>query len=131
MKNYISSFIAALAVLLLISGCATVDVGENFNNQIITTTDTKPIAHINANNYGYYLFSYFPIWTGRPGHSKGYSFFTDQVTVAKVTEMLTKKSKELGAARTVDLQSTITYTGGWSLWIIYFKEVQVSGNAIK
>ena len=131
MKNYILSFIAVSAVLLLISGCATVDVGDDFNNQMVTMADTKPIAHINANNYGYYLFSFFPIWTGRPGHTKGCSFFTDQVTVAKVTDMLTKKSNELGAARTVNLQSTVTYTGGWSLWIIYFKEVQVSGNAVK
>jgi hypothetical protein len=131
MKNYILPLLILLTVLSLISGCATVDVGNNYNNQKITTTDAIPIAHINANNYGYYLFSFYPIWTGQPGNANTSSYFIDEVNVAKVTEMLTKKSKELGATKTVDLQSTVTYTGGWSLWIIYFKEVQVSGNAIK
>ena len=130
MKRNILLLLVISTVCLIISGCSSIDTGNVFNEQGIVTTNSKAVAHINANNYGYYLFCSVPIWTGNP-NSNGSSFFTNQVTVEKVTDMVTKKSRDLGAKRTVDLQSKVTWSSGWSLGIIGFKEVQVSGDAVR
>ncbi len=120
----------AICTIALISACATVKTGNDFSKQPIVLDNTKAIAQINANNYGYYLFSFIPIITGNPRNANSFSLFKNQVTVGKVTEMLTRRSKILGGKRTINMQSTILWTGRFSLWIFWLKEVQVSGNAM-
>jgi hypothetical protein len=122
--------LTAVFICFIYSGCSTIDTGTVFTEQGIVTTNAKPIANINANNYGYYLFCAVPIWTGNP-NSNGSSLFSNQVTLEKVMGMVIKKSKELGAIRVVDLQSNVIWSSGWSLGLIGFKEVQVSGNAVR
>ena len=129
-KSFITVY-TLLLLALLFTGCSTVDVANNFNDCKITINKDKPIAHIHASNYGYYLFSYIPLWTGRPGHANGCSFFLDQVTVGKMVDQVTKKSQELGGTKTINLSSNVLYTGSFSLWIIWLKEVHVSGDAVK
>jgi hypothetical protein len=118
-------------LVILFTGCANVSVGKNFNNlDTVTANSYKPVAHINAYNYGYYLFGEFPIITGSAEEVGGTSFFYDQATIPKMTGLVTAESKKLKATNTVNLTSSRSSTGGFSLWIIWFKEVQVSGDAI-
>ncbi|MBU4198935.1 MAG: hypothetical protein KKG09_07405 [Verrucomicrobia bacterium] len=64
---------------------------------------------------------------------KGNSFalFRDTVTEQAVVDMVTKKSRELGATKTTDLVSRTDSTGLQTLFTIWYYSVQVSGNAVK
>lgn len=131
-KMNLKRILFIISIGLLISACSSIEVGKEFSGREVTVTHDKSIAHINANNYGYYLFSIIPVWTGNvEGERKGSKFFKNNVTIDEVVNMVTKKSSELGANRIISLESTKTLTGGFSFWIIWFKQVQVSGTAVK
>jgi hypothetical protein len=113
------------------AGCSSVDVSTTLNNQLLTEQKEKPIANINVDIYGYYFFTIGPLWTGDPDTLGGILWFEDTVTVDNAVKMLTSKSKELGASKTVDLQTL--YTSNWLPWTLMFwcREIHASGNAIK
>lgn len=130
MKKYI--FLSLLAIIsIMFSGCAVVKTGKNYNKQEIALNNPTPIATIYGNNYGYYLFSFFPIVTGNPKNSNEWIWFSDKANVGTVTDMVTKKASELGATKTINMESRVDFTGRMFLWIIYYKNVQVSASAVK
>ncbi len=128
MKNY--WLIIPLAGLLL-TGCASVAVVHGLNGQQLTATGETPIAHVNGDIYGYYLFGYWPLLTGDPANSKRWTWFRDTVTVKNAVDMVTQKSKELGATKITDLYSRSESTGLQTLFTVWYYDVQVSGNAVK
>jgi len=130
MKKYILLSLLSL-ITIVFSGCAVVKTGKNYNKQEIALNNPQPIATIYGNNYGYYLFSFFPIVTGNPANSNEWIWFSDKANVGTVTDMVTKKASELGATKTIDMESRVDFTGRMFFWIIYYKNVQVSGNAVK
>lgn len=121
-----------LVVATMVSGCASVNPGMKLNGQMLTPSD-KPVAHLNASTWGIYWLPMFPVMTGstdKPGKS---SFFKDTVTVENVVDMATAKSKELGATKTTDLQSHTTSILVFPVppFLLWYKAVEVSGNAVK
>ena len=121
-----------LAVGVVMTGCASLDLGPTLNNQKLTSADEQPVAHVNGSNWGIYLLPIIPILTGdtdNPG--TGITFMDDSVSVDRVVGMVTKKSGELGATKTTDLTSST-----FSLWlaptlVLWYKSCEASGNAIK
>ena len=121
-----------LAVGVVMTGCASLEVGKTLNNQKLTSANEQPLAHVNGSSWGIYLLPIIPLLTGdtnNPG--TGIMFMDDSVSVDRVVGMVTKKSSELGAAKTTDVTSST-----FSLWlaptlVLWYKSCEVSGNAIK
>ena len=123
-------FVTVLATLA-IAGCSSVKVANKFNGQNISRSGA-PVANIVSSNYGCYFVSWLPIVTGNSKDSSSWHLFEDTVTVDGAHSALIKKSSELGATKTVDVRSEEKWSAdpitGCLLWT---KEVEVSGNAVK
>jgi hypothetical protein len=132
MVRILFSLVAAIALTVVFAGCSTVRTTQKFNG-LNTTLSPKvqPIAHINTQIYGLYLFNAFPVFSGSPNDTGKTASFRDTVTLDNGMYMLTKAAREDGANRVVDVQSH--YSSNWySLSLIFWvREIQVSGNAVK
>jgi hypothetical protein len=128
MRQYL--FIIPLLGCLL-AGCSTVAVIKDVNGQQLTTGGETTIAHLNGNNYGYYLFGWIPLIAGDTSKTNSWVLFKDTVTEEAVVQMVTRTSKELGATKTTDLVSRFDSTGLRTLFIFWYFNVQVSANAVK
>ena len=117
-------FLSIAAVGLLMSACASVEVvkNPNLNGQAIANSG-RTIAHIDAQNWGIYLFT-IPLFTGSTTNPGSIDVLNDTVNVPSLMPVLTKKSKELGATKTLDLASQYSESG-----LIFY--VNISGNAVK
>ena len=126
--------VAAVLVVslgILATGCASIQTATNFNDQKITTDASTPVAHVYGSNWGIYFLAYVPVLTGDTAKHGIIAAGRNTVSVAAAVDMVTRKSKELGATKTTDLQSSTT-----SVWIVpfpvfWYRSVQVSGNATK
>ncbi len=115
------------AVGLFMSACASVEVVKdpNLNGQAIANSG-KTIAHIDAQNWGIYLFS-IPLLTGSTKNPGSIDVLQDTVNVPSLMPVLTAKSKALGASKTLNLASQYSETG----LIFYTRSINISGNAVK
>ncbi len=126
---------AVMAVVVVLAGCASVQTASkaDLNGRKLTMDNkAQDVAHINGNNWGFYFLKWGLI-SGSTENLGDMTFMKDTVRVDKVVDIVTNKSKSLGAKETVDLQSTCT-----SImlpfpipFLFFIKEVQVSGNAVK
>ncbi len=121
-------FVTVLAAAVLFSACASVEVvkDNNLSGQKIANSGTT-LAHIDVQNYGFYLFS-IPLLVGsvdKPG--KSVDLLTDNVTVEALLPVLTAESKKLGATKVLNIASQYSETG----FIIYTRSLNISGNAVK
>ncbi len=122
---------ALVAGTIFLAGCASVDVAKTFNDQRITTDRSTAVAHINGDCWGVYFLSVIPLVTGdTTANGPQLAFFQDTLTVDAVTAMVTRKSKELGATHTVDLVSHRDSTWLAPILLFWYKDTQVSGNAV-
>ena len=104
---------------------------ELANYQAITASGTS-VAHVSGYASGLYLLS-IPLIVGSAETPDSTAFGEDSVNVTAVTKMVTKKSKDLKANRTVDL---VSMTGSTNIpipipFLFYWKTATVSGNAVK
>lgn len=122
---------AVAAAALLIGGCSTVQTSSAFKDQKITNAGTD-VAHITSYASGFY-FLWFPIITGSAENPGSTVFGENSCNVTALTSAVTKKSKELGASKTVDLVSTqASNTLPIPIPFLFsFKTAQVSCNAVK
>lgn len=123
----------ALSAIMLISSCATYQVSKDFNGQKVEadSAGAVPVAYIHAKNYGYYLFNAVPLISGDCEKTGNTSWFTDNVNPENSVDLLTKKSKELGATNVTDISSTYRTSGMYTLWIFWYRGAQSSGTAVK
>jgi len=132
MKKTMAVLVAGIAMLSLV-GCASIQTAQKFNSEKIDLNGAQEVAHINGSTWGFYLL-WIPLITGSTDDVGSISFLgPDYVKVEPVVDMVTRKSKEMGATKTLDLVSS---TGGMMLpfpfpFLFYINEVQVSGNAVK
>ena len=120
--------VAGLLSLLSATGCSTLSVVQDLNDQQFTS-DAQPVAHLSAKVGGVYLFYYIPLVTGDAREPDALRFFHNDSEVDRVVHMATRKSKELGATRLTDLYSWSDSTWvGWSL-IFWYRWTSVSANA--
>ena len=85
-----------------------------------------PVAHIQASNWGIYLFM-IPLITGSTDNPGSMVFLQDTVTVKNAIQMLTAKSNELKATGTYN----IVTKNSTNPWFFGVKEIRVSANAVK
>ncbi len=132
MKKLLSVVFAA--VVVVVSGCASVQVTElaDLSGMKLTQTE-EPVAHINAQNWGFYFLS-VPLITGSAENPGKIAFFSeDSVNVPKTVGVMTKKAKELNATKVTAISSDRS-----SMMIplpipflFYMKSTNVSGNAVR
>jgi len=125
----------ALAALLLASlafaGCSSVEAAKSFNGQANSGQGSAPVAQVNGDVWGCYLFGAFPLVTGDPDYPGTTCFFKDTVRLEPTVKMVTSRARSLGAESSLVLESRTDSSGAAGFWIVYVKEVQVSGNAVK
>ncbi len=111
-----------LIVFLMVftTGCASVLVSEKFNG--VELDESPRPVHINGVTWGLYLFSKFPVFV--PRDSGG-------VSLDATMDMVTGKVQEIGATRIVDLQSQRISKWIPHTLIFWYKEVQISANAVR
>jgi len=123
---------ALLVPLLAGAGCASMDVvmAERLHGQRFAD-GARPIAHIRASNWGWYLFKFIPICTGNldePDYPQVCRLFTDNVTVEDLTERVTEEAKRLGGDLTTDLQTTDKSAWYYATLFFWLNEIEVSAN---
>jgi len=119
--------LSAAAVGLLFAGCVNVEAvqNEDLSGEKISLEGT-PVAHINAQNWGIYLFS-IPLLTGSTEAPGCIAVCQDTVNAESMVPVVTAKSKELKATQTLDLASQYSVCG----LIFYGRSINVSANAVK
>ena len=102
--------LGATAVLLLstVAACATVKVvpAEQLYQQQFAE-GTEPVAHVYADNWGWYLLKIIPIVTGnldKPGIPRLPRFFTNNVQPDKLVEKIAEESQKLGGSIMSDVR---------------------------
>ena len=127
----ILAVLATAAVAAVMTACSSIEAATTFNNQKITEAlNAVCVEHLNAEIWGIYLFN-LPLFSGSSKQPGRCAVFTDTVRVDNVVAMLTKKAAKDDATTIADLSSERT-----SCWIpiflvIWYREVQASGNAIR
>lgn len=126
MKKTIALFFSATAILIL-AGCVSVETVPpgNLNSQKISATET-PLAHLNVQNWGLYLFS-IPLFTGSTTSVGSIDVFKDTVNLESVFPVVIDQSKALGAKKTLDIASQYSESG----FIFYSRSINVSANSVK
>jgi hypothetical protein len=130
---FVSVVFCIVIALGMITGCATVEVVglKHFHDQRFAA-ETKPVAHIYAANWGWYLFKHIPFATGnldKPGVPRLPKLFTDNVRVDLLVDKVTEESQKLGASSVSDLRTRDrSYWMPWTL-IFWLNEFEVSANA--
>ena len=115
-----------MASLLVLVGCASVQTAQKLNDQKLTTGSEQSITNINVNNWGFFIF-YLPIASGDLENIGSVKWFRDTLSSESVIEVATKKAKDMGATKSVDMVSMVTPV----YFIFGVKQVQVSLNAVK
>ena len=126
-----------LAVLVMVTAaavmtaCSSIEVATTFNNQKITDTPNAVcVAHLNAEIWGIYLFN-LPLFSGSSKQPGRCAIFTDTVRVDNAVSMLTRKAASDEATTIADLSSERTSCWLPIFLVLWYNEVQVSGNAIR
>lgn len=131
MRKLFSSIFVSV-ILLVLASCSHVRNTADYNKIDITNGTGNAQATLISANYGLYLFACVPIATGDSLNPGNPAFFTDKVKVDEAFQALVKESKSMGAKETLNVSSDVQWKavpiGFGLLWI---KEVQVSGNAIR
>ena len=132
MKKWTISILAVCVSITLLSGCASVQTAKNLNGQKIDAAGS-PVAHINANNSGYYLL-WIPLIAGQTeaGCVGKIGFCKNTVTVDCMVDVVTRESKAQGGTKTLDLASHVSSMPMLPIPFLFnIKCVEVSGNAVK
>ena len=125
------AILAVSAVAAMMTACSSIESATTLNNVKITEVPNAAcVAHLNGDIWGIYLFN-LPLFSGSSKQPGRCAVFTDTVRVDNAVSMLTKKAASEDATTVTDLTSERT-----SCWIpiflvLWYKDVQVSGNAIR
>ena len=123
--------LAAAAVTAVMTACSSIEFATTFNNQKITEAPNAAcVEHLNAEIWGIYLFN-LPLFSGSSKQPGRCAVFTDTVRVDNAVAMLTRKAANDEATTIADLTSERTSTWLPIFLVLWYKEVQASGNAIR
>ncbi|MEI6646790.1 MAG: hypothetical protein WCP12_12215 [bacterium] len=123
MKNMLIR-LGLLACIVCLSGCATVKTARNFDG-LRVDGGAKPVATVAIENYGYYLFGLIPLIAGEPRYPNAplCSLFNDTVTTQNNMLMLSKTAQKYGGKKVAHLRVYEHWTGSFSLWVIWQKQL--------
>lgn len=123
--------LAAAAVIAGMTACSSIEFATTFNNQKITEAPNAVcVEHLNADIWGIYLFN-LPLFSGSSKQPGRCAVFTDTVRVDNAVSMLTRKAANDEATTIADLTSQRTSCWLPIFLVLWYREVQVSGNAIR
>ena len=127
--------LACLAVCVLsaigISACSSFEMATNTNNVKFTTGEAETLGHVNADIWGVYVFG-LPVISGSSVEPGKCVVFSDTVDTSNAISFLTRNTRrKLNASGITDVQSE--RTTGWLVPTLFFfyRDIQVSGNAVK
>ncbi|MFA6293146.1 MAG: hypothetical protein WC637_15280 [Victivallales bacterium] len=115
-----------MASLFAVVGCSSLLTSKNLNGQKLTLGADESIANINVDTWGLYFLWMF-IATGDMEKIGSVAWFKDTVTLDNAVGVATKKAKEMGATKSVDMTSSVAM----GTFLFNVKEVQISINAVK
>ncbi|MCP3967022.1 MAG: hypothetical protein GY750_13935 [Lentisphaerae bacterium] len=130
MKKMLSLVAVAVAAVVL-TGCSSLETTDHFNSLGVATSRTKPIAHINVNIWGVFLFNSIPIMSGSVNSAGKLSAFMDTATLDNAMLMMTRRARGIGASKVLDVSSDVRSYWLWYTLLFWCREAQVSGTAIE
>jgi len=120
-----------IATAAALTGCASVATGKDLNGQKLTLEKDAPeVAHVNVTNWGIYCL-WIPLLSGSTEKPGDIAFMQDTVNVNSLVDLATKESKKMGGKKLVDLTSNRNSVWIFPTFVLFFREVQVSGNSVK
>ena len=127
--------LACLAVCVLsaigISACSSFEMATNTNGVKFTAGEAETLGHVNADIWGVYVFG-LPVISGSSVEPGKCVVFSDTVDTSNAISFLTRNTRrKLNASGITDVQSE--RTTGWLVPTLFFfyRDIQVSGNAVK
>ncbi|MBQ9776338.1 MAG: hypothetical protein IJW17_09935 [Lentisphaeria bacterium] len=126
MKKSVIFMLAAFTAVVF-CGCASFTKVETdkMNDQKLAYSG-KTIAHVEADNWGIYLF-HIPLLTGSVDNLGDIQVLKDTVTVEGVAKVMTREAKALGGTQVINTVTTMTTNP----FFFGIKEVKMSANVIK
>jgi len=121
----------AVVVAVAITGCTSVETSKNFNGMGMTASRSKPVAQINARVYGVFLFDAFPMFCGSVNNTDKVAAFVNTVSLENTLGLATRTARGLGATKVVNVNSYYYSHWLWYTVILWERQMQVSGTAIK
>lgn len=130
MKKLLVLSLAALASIVVFTGCTSIEYAEKFNSLPVgDSSNNAPLAHINVRITGMYLFGCLPIVTGSAASTGKCAGFSDNVTVDTAVLLLTRTARGMGGTRMYDIVSS--RSGFPLLFFLSFDSVEVSGTVAR
>ena len=124
-RLFILSVAAAAAVVL--TGCSALEVAKQSDfGACRPTTSGKTVGHVSVTAHGLYLL-WIPLITGSVDQYGTPCFLTDTANPSTLACAVTKKGKELGGRKAIDLDTTGASTG----FLFYYKTASASATVIK
>ena len=131
MMKKIAVFAAGLVTAAVLAACSSFEIGATPNDVKIASGDTEAVAHVNADIWGIYVFG-LPVISGSSVEPGKCVVFSDTVDTSNAISFLTRNTRrKLNASAITDVQSE--RTTGWLVPTAFFfyRDIQVSGNAVK
>ena len=130
---------ALAAAVVLAAGCTSVSTDRQFNELALAGMPQKPLAHIHADNFGYYLFNCIPVFVGDTEYVGGCALFEDTVQLDPVLRLVTREARAWNTDRLTNLQTRLSSTCffssipyiGTTLGLVWYREIQISAVAVK
>lgn len=131
MKKRALMMFAAAVMAFAITGCTSVEISKNFNGLGMTANRSKPIAHINARVFGVFMFDAFPMFCGSVNNTDKVAAFTNTVSLNNTLGLATRRARGIGATKFVNVNSYYYSHWLWYTLILWERQMQVSGTAVK
>jgi hypothetical protein len=112
--------ICAMLALTMLAGCAHVETTRSFNG--VQVADSPVVEHINGCVWGFNFLPMVPLF---------YPYDEGPVDIDTAVNLVTREARRGGFTRVQDLQSDVT-----SWWIpftlvLWYRDVEVSCNAVR
>jgi len=131
MKKALMLSVVVVVMAVTITACTSVETSKNFNGMGMTASRSKPIAQINARVYGVFLFDAFPMFCGSVNSNDKVAAFVNTVSLKNTLGLATRTARGLGATKMVNVNSYYYSHWLWYTVIMWERQMQVSGTAIK
>jgi hypothetical protein len=130
--KHLQNIVPLLVFIVCLSGCATVKTARNFEG-LRVENGAKPLATVSIENYGYYLFGVIPLIAGEPRYPNApmCALFNDTVTTQNNMLMLSKTARRIGAKKVANLRVYENWTGSFSFWVIWQKQIYTGALLIE
>ena len=131
MMKKLACLAACAVAAFALSACSSFEMATNTNNVKFTTGEAETLGHVNADIWGVYVFG-LPVISGSSVEPGKCVVFSDTVDTSNAISFLTRNTRrKLNASAITDVHSE--RTTGWLVPTAFFfyRDVQVSGNAVK